>query len=145
MRTTMRDPQTPIRQWLDAEKRGDGSAAERALGETFRVLPQPVLPPGFAARVMQRVAEQQAAWPLERAALWLLAACAAGLAFLPAWLPELWAGLEPAAWVTRGAELVVLLARGLAALAPVFEALLRVGHWTALALTAPPALLFVAL
>jgi len=140
----MRDPRNSLRQWLDAETSGDDATAERALGEAFRALPRPLLPAGFAARVMQKVAEQQAAWPLERAALWLLVTCAAALACVPLWLPGLWARVEPAAWIARGAELVVLLARGLATLAPVWEALLRVGHWTALALTAPPALLFVA-
>src|SRR4029079_418599 len=121
----MRDPPHSLRQWLDAETSGDDATAERALGEAFRALPRPLLPAGFAARVMQKVAEQQAAWPLERAALWLLVTCAAALACVPLWLPGLWARVEPAAWIARGAELDVLLARGLATLAPVWEALLR--------------------
>jgi hypothetical protein len=139
------DQDTPLRHWLDAESRDDDAAAEGALGALFVAsLPRPGLPAGFAQRVLLRVASERVAWPLERAALWLLAACAAGLALLPLWLPRVLDGLAPETLVSHLAGGLVLGARALAAVAPFWEALQRVGHWVALASSAPPALLFIA-
>jgi hypothetical protein len=138
------DRQPPLRLWLTAKSRDDDAAAEQALGAVFATLPRPMLPAGFAERVLLRVAGERVAWPLERAALWLLAACAAALSLLPFWLPRLLDRLALEALVGRVAEALVGGARALAALAPYWEAMVRVGHWVGLALSAPPALLFIA-
>jgi hypothetical protein len=133
--------------WLAAEARDAEAAAEAAFAELFATLPPPVVPLGFADRVLQRVAAEagRAPWPLERAALWLLAACAGALALLPRWLPRVWDRLAPETWVSALAELLVRLAHAVAALAPLWEGLARVARWAALAAGSPQVITAVAL
>jgi len=136
--------------WLAAEAGGEEAAAEAAFARLFAALPPAAAPAGFADRVMARVAAEQASlvratWPLERAALWLLAACAAALSFLPSWLPSLWDRLDPATWAAGLATLLVRVAHAVATLAPLWEALSRVARWTALAAGSPQVVAAVAL
>ena len=141
-------PRGALRRWLDAEARGEDAAAERALAEAMAALPRPLLSAGFAERVLRQVAlapALPAPWRLERAALGLLVACAAALSALPLWLPRAWAWLSPERWIESVTTLLVGGARLLAHLAPLWEALVHIGAWTALALSAPPALLALAL
>jgi hypothetical protein len=148
MRHETQDPR--LSRWQAAELRGDEAAAERAFAELFAALPGPGLPAGFADRVLARVAadgtlSQRSPWPLEQAALGLLAICAAALGLLPHWLPRLWDRLAPESWVGAATDLLVAAARGVATLAPLWEALLRVARWTLLAAGSPQALAAVAL
>ena len=141
-----------LTRWLDAESRGDERAAEAAFARLFAALPRPAAPAGFAERVLTRLeraaveeAARPAAWPLERAALWLLAACAAALALLPRWLPGAWDRLAPETWAGAMASLLVRAAHAVAALAPLWEGLTRVARWLALAAGSPQVLTAVAL
>lgn len=54
----MRRPDThdPLARWLQAEREMDDAAAEAALFELFESVPGPAPSPGFAERVMQRIA-----------------------------------------------------------------------------------------
>jgi hypothetical protein len=143
---TPRDPR--LSRWLAAEARGEEGPAEAAFAELFAALPQPPVPAGFAGRVLARVAAEGAlrpSWPLERAALWLFAACAAALAILPEWLPGVWDRLAPHSWVGGLAELLIGIAHAVAALAPLWEAFTRVARWTALAAGSPQVITAVAL
>jgi hypothetical protein len=146
----MRDShhKTHLTRWLDAEARGEEAAAERAFAELFAALPRPAAPAGFADRLMARMATGELArpaWPLERAALWLLAVCAAALSLVPRWLPEIWSYLAPETWIGGLASLLVRAAHAVAALLPVWEGMLRVARWVALAAGSPQALATVAL
>src|SRR6185503_305424 len=91
-----------VSRWLDAERRGEEATAEAAFAEVFAALPRPLVPAGFADRVMTRLAGEieRAPWPLERAALWLLAVCAAALLLVPRWLPGLLDRLAPEALIS---------------------------------------------
>ncbi len=135
--------------WLDAEARGEERAAEAAFAELFAALPRPAVPAGFADRVMARMAAgglvERPAWPLERAALWLLAVCAAALSLLPRWLPGTWDRLAPETWAGGLATLLVRAAHAVAAFLPVWEGIVRVARWTALAAGSPQVLAAVAL
>jgi hypothetical protein len=152
MRHQTQDPRLSRR--LAAEQRGDEAGAERAFAELFAALPPPGLPSGFADAVLARVAAEgalagalgrRAIWPLEQVALGLLAICAAALGLLPHWLPQLWDRLAPESWVGTITDLLVGVARGLAALAPLWESLVRVARWTLLAAGSPQVLAAVAL
>jgi hypothetical protein len=144
----MRNPRDPrISRWLAAEARGEETAADRALSELFGELPRPIVPEGFADRVMARVAVEAArtGWRLEHVALGLLAACAGALALLPRWLPGLSSHLAPGAVVSALATLLVQLAHAVAALAPLWEGFVRVCGWVALTAASPQVLTAVAL
>ncbi|HEV8238033.1 MAG TPA: hypothetical protein VGS57_01540 [Thermoanaerobaculia bacterium] len=144
----MRDSHNHLtNRWLDAEARGEEAAAERAFAQLFAALPRPAAPAGFADRVMARMAGELArpAWPLERAALWLLAVCAAALYLVPRWLPELWDRLAPETWIGGLATLLVRTAHAVAALLPLWEGFARVARWVALAAGSPQVLAAVAL
>ena len=151
----MRDSHTDPRltRWLQAEARGEEAAAETAanaaLSPLFAALPRTAVPIGFADRVMARVAAaelaKRASWPLERAALWLLAVCAAALSLLPRWLPGLLDRLNPETWIDGLADLLVRAAHAVAALAPLWEGLARIARWIALAAGSPQVVAAVAL
>ena len=151
MRDSHNDPR--LTRWLQAEARGEEAAAEKtadaALSQLFAVLPRTAVPIGFADRVMARVMAgelaRRAAWPLERAALWLLAVCAAALSLLPRWLPGLLDRLNPETWIDGLATLFVRAAHAVAALAQRWEALAGIARWTALAAGSPQVLAAVAL
>ena len=136
-----------MHRWLDAESRGEEAAAEAAFARVFASLPRGAAPAGFADRVMARVASAavERAWPLERAALWLLAVCAAALGLVPRWLPEVWDRLAPETWVGGLATLLVRAAHAVAALLPLWEGFARVARWVALAAGSPQVLAAVAL
>jgi hypothetical protein len=136
-----------ISRWLAAEARGEETAANRALTELFGELPRPIVPEGFADRVMARVAADAArtGWRLEQVALGLLAACAGALLLLPRWLPGLAAHLSPGAIVGGLAALLVRLAHAVALLAPIWEGFVRVCGWVALTAASPQVLTAVAL
>jgi len=137
-----------LARWLDAEARGEEAAAERAFAELFAALPRPAAPAGFADRLLARMATGELArpaWPLERAALWLLAVCAAALSLLPRWLPEIWGLITPETWVGGLATLLVRSAHAVAALLPLWEGIAKVARWVALAAGSPQALAAVAL
>jgi len=137
--------------WLDAESRAEDAAAEAAFARLFAALPRPAAPAGFADRVMIRMTEMAAgtalerAWPLERAALWLLAVCAAALSLVPRWLPGTWELLAPETWVGGLATLLVRTAHAVAALLPLWEGIAKVARWVALAAGSPQVLAAVAL
>ena len=134
--------------WLDAEAKGEEAAAERAFAELFAALPRPAAPAGFADRLMSRMASGELArpaWPLERAALWLLAVCAAAVALVPRWLPEIWDYVAPERWFGGLASLLVRAAHAVAALLPLWEGIAKVARWVALAAGSPQALAAVAL
>lgn len=144
------NPDPRLSRWLAAEARGEEDQAEAACTELFAALPLPVVPAGFAGRVLARVALEaalgrQSSWPLERAALWLLAACAGALALLPSWLPGFWGVLAPATWVGGLADLLIRAAHAVAALAPLWEAFTRVARWMSLAAGSPQVVTAVAL
>jgi hypothetical protein len=146
----MRDDTTDPRlsRWLAAEAGREERAAETALAELFAALPRASAPAGFADRVMARVAAEGAlapAWPLERIALILLAASGISLGFLPRWLPRVWDHLAPESFVGALASLLVHVAHAVAALAPLWEGLVRVARWLALAAGSPQVLVAVAL
>src|SRR6185503_8379356 len=149
MRDSHTDPHHPesLSRWLDAEARGEEAAAEAAFAQLFAALPRPAAPAGFADRVMARMAGAavERAWPLERAALWLLAVCAAALSLLPRWLPGTWELLAPETWVGGLATLLVRTAHAVAALLPLWEGIVRVAGWVALAAGSPQVLAAVAL
>ena len=137
-----------LTRWLDAEARGEEAAAERAFAELFAALPRPAAPAGFADRLLARMATGELArpaWPLERAALWLLAVCAAALYLLPRWLPEVWDRLAPETWIGGLATLLVRAAHAVAAVLPLWEGFARVARWVALAAGSPQVLAAVAL
>lgn len=134
--------------WLDAEARGEEAAAERAFAELFASLPRPAAPAGFADRLMARMVTGELArpaWPLERAALWLLAVCAAAIYLVPRWLPEIWGYVAPERWFGGLASLLVRAAHAVAALLPLGEGIVRVARWVALAAGSPQVLAAVAL
>lgn len=154
MRDSHNDPRlTP---WLQAEACGEEAAAEKAadatLSQLFAALPRTAVPAGFADRIMLRVEQvaagelaERAYWPLERAALWLLAVCAAAISLLPRWLPGLLDRLNPETWIDGLATLFVRAAHAVAALAQLWEALAGIARWIALAAGSPQVLAAVAL
>jgi hypothetical protein len=152
MRDSHNDPN--LTRWLDAESRGEEAAAEAAFARVFAALPRSGAPAGFADRVMARTALRmtemagaavERAWPLERAALWLLAVCAAALSLLPRWLPGLWDRLAPETWIGGLATLLVRAAHAVAALLQLWEGIAKVARWVALAAGSPQVLAAVAL
>ena len=143
-----------LTRWLDAESRGEDAAAEAAFARVFAALPRSGAPAGFADRVMARTALRmtemagaavERAWPLERAALWLLAVCAAAISLLPRWLPGLLDRLNPETWIDGLATLFVRAAHALAALAQLWEGLASIARWIALVAGSPQVLAAVAL
>jgi hypothetical protein len=140
-------PDPRISRWLAAEARGEETAADRALTHLFAELPRPIVPEGFADRVMARVAADAArtGWKLEQVALGLLAACAGALVLLPRWLPGVASHLSSGALVSGLASLLVHLAHGVALLAPLWEGFVRVCGWVALTASSPQVLTAVAL
>ncbi|HXT51740.1 MAG TPA: hypothetical protein VN811_11895 [Thermoanaerobaculia bacterium] len=143
-------PDPHLTRWLDAESRGEEATAEAAFARVFAALPRPTAPAGFADRVMLRTAQMagaavERAWPLEKAALWLLAVCAAALGLLPRWLPGVWNSLAPETWVGGLATLLVRVAHAVAALLPLWEGFAKVARWVALAAGSPQVLAAVAL
>ncbi len=151
MRDSHNDPR--LTRWLQAEARGEEATAEKtadaALSQLFATLPRTAVPAGFADRIMARVAAgelaERAYWPLERAALWLLAVCAAAISLLPRWLPGLLDRLNPETWIDGLATLFVRAAHAVAALAQLWEALAGIARWIALAAGSPQVLAAVAL
>jgi hypothetical protein len=142
-----------LSRWLQTEARGEEAAAEKAadaaLSQLFAALPRTAVPAGFADRIMARVASgelaERAYWPLERAALWLLAVCAAALLLLPRWLPGLLDRLNPETWIDGLATLFVRAAHAVAALAQLWEGLASIARWIALVAGSPQVLAAVAL
>lgn len=88
--TMIPEPHDPWRHFLRSERSGSSSAADEALRELFRALPQRSPGAGFVARVMARVARPS--WSESRWARWTVAASLAAAALaagllLPALLP----------------------------------------------------------
>ena len=108
--------------FLDAEGAGRDDAAEAALAELFRELPERRPRPGFAARVMARVVAREArrpSWLARPAARFAVAAAAVALAVSSALLVPL---IGPLARLVGPAGAVGLLASGSAGLASRFAA-----------------------
>jgi hypothetical protein len=131
------EPRPEIASWrrfLEAERAGQGEVAERALAALFRALPAPGPGPGFAARVLARIARPSLfARPAVRFGLAAsLLAAALGTALLLPMLPGLAALAGPASLLGAGIEglsfLTVRVASGLAQWLSVADAGLAVGR-----------------
>ncbi|HXU44750.1 MAG TPA: hypothetical protein VN783_04435 [Thermoanaerobaculia bacterium] len=147
------NPGTPelLTRWLQAEESVDDESAEALLAELASELPEWSPPPGFAARVMARVAREQPArgvWTFRWARASVgLGVASAGVAV--AWLaPLLWLLLprpSAAGGVRLTADLFARLGEGLAALAGWAESLGAIRRALAAPLDHPPVAASVAL
>ncbi|HVS01652.1 MAG TPA: hypothetical protein VMT16_02700 [Thermoanaerobaculia bacterium] len=128
----------PLTRWLAAERATRDDEAEAALAALFAALPQPVLPVGFADRVLARVGLPPAAtaWGLDRLAAGLFVALATALGSL-ALLPASWLAALAAGAAGTLAGLGLGLARGVSLLLPLWRGLAEVAHWASLAVADP--------
>ena len=136
-----------LRHWLELERKGSETEAEQALGAAFSLLPEEVVPAGFADRVLARTGlipvpvvglSRPAVWSLRAVTGLCMVVTAMFLLVIPSYLPAMMGIFHLSRFTGFAIDALVGLVERLGIGLVIWQAISTVGSILSTVLSSPP-------